>query len=161
MKYLTLTLAALLVVVCGVAWWFHHEQADTSAQLVTAQAAAIASDFEASAARADTTRVIVYVDRVRVIHDATMTLQQEIPRYVTPDTDRAFPLPVGFVRVHDAAAAGVPLLPAAGDSDAAPSGVAASAALGVIAGNYGVCHEATEQLNALQDWVKAHESPAP
>jgi hypothetical protein len=161
MKYLTLTLAALLVVACGVAWWFHHEQADTSAQLVTAQAAAIASDFEASAARADVTRVTVYVDRVRVIHDATMTLQQEIPRYVTPDTDRAYPLPVGFVRVHDAAAAGVPLLPSAGDSDAAASGVAASTALGVIAGNYGACHEAAAQLTALQDWVKAHQSPAP
>lgn len=161
MKYAAATLAALLAIACGVIWWLHHEQVATASQLVQAQAATIAADFEASAARADVKRITTYVDRLRVVHDTTTAIQMDIPNHVTPDTDRLYPLPVGFVRVHDAAASGVPLVPGTGDPDASRSTIAASAAAGVIVGNYGICHETAEQLSALQDWVHSRESAAP
>lgn len=161
MKTAAATLLALLAIACGLLWWQHREQTVLTAKLDNATTAALAAGFEASAARADVARVTQYVDRVRVVHDTTATIQQDIPRYVTPEADRLFPLSVGFVRVHDAAAAGVPLVPSARDTDATRAGVASSDAAGVIAGNYGACHETAAQLTALQDWVRAHEGPAP
>jgi len=156
MKTLAATLAALLAIACGMVWLLHRKEADTAAQLVAAQTAALAADFEASAARADVETVTHYVDRVQVVRDTTATIRQEIPRYVTPDADRRYLLPDGFVWLHDAAALGVPPGQRPGDPDAASEGVAASRALDVIVSNYGVCHENAEQLTALQAWVKSH-----
>lgn len=147
-------LAALLMAALAVIVWQRHQSADLSSRLATAQAKGFAALFEASAARLDVKVVTQYVDRVRVIHDTTQTLQREIPSYVTPATDRAFLLPVGFVRLHDAAASGVPALPAAGPADATASDVAASTAASVITDNYGTCHENAAQLSALQDWIR-------
>ncbi len=55
-----------------------------------------------------TTRVVTqYVDRVQVVRERGDTITKEIPVYVTPTADAACAVPVGFVRIHDAAAAGV------------------------------------------------------
>ena len=147
-------LAALLLAALAVIVWQRHHTTDLSSRLANAQASTVAALFEASATRLDVTIITKYVDRVRVIHDTTQVLQREIPTYVTPAMDRAFPLPVGFVRLHDATASGVPEFPAAGPSDAAASDVAASTAVSVIIDNYGACHETAAQLSALQDWIR-------
>lgn len=86
----------------------------------------------------------------------TKTLIQKVPVYVTQEVDRAFPLPCGFVRLHDAAALGVPpseiSLPAGkSDGDACP--VTASFAATIIVQNYGAYSLTTSQLRDLQDWV--------
>jgi hypothetical protein len=70
----------------------------------------------------------------------TNTIIRKVPSYVTAQTDSAFPLPCGFIRLHDAAAgdidpATVPL--PAGKSDGDRCDVAASAAAAIIAENYG------------------------
>lgn len=156
MKTLVATLAALLAVACGLVWWLHREEAATAARLTAAQTAALAADFAASAARADVQTVTHYIDRVQVVHDTTATIRREIPRYVTPEADRHYLLPDGFVWLHDAAALGVPPGQRPGDPDAASEGVAASRALDVIVSNYGACHENAEQLTSLQAWVKSH-----
>lgn len=79
----------------------------------------------------------------------------EIPSVVTPALDRSFPLSVGWVRGHDAAARGVDLSglpdPAAGADDA-PSSVKPSDALAVLAGNYAVCRAALTQDAGWRDW---------
>lgn len=82
------------------------------------------------------------------------TITERIPVYVTPETDRAVTLPLGFVRLHDAAAAGsVAALPdRAGQPADAPSGVALSAAAGTIVGNYGTCLEWRNQVIGWQAW---------
>ena len=59
----------------------------------------------------------------------------------------------GFVRLHDAAAAGK-LPESARDADAAATGIALSAVAGTVAANYQTCHENAEQLRALQTWVR-------
>lgn len=71
----------------------------------------------------------------------TQTLIQKVPEYVTHETDLRFPLPCGFVRLHNAAAGGVDAaavpLPA-GKADGDKCDVAASTAAGIIVGNYGL-----------------------
>lgn len=154
LKGLACILAALLLAALAVIAWQRHQTTDLSSRLASAQADTFAALFDASAARLDVKIVTRYVDRVRVIHDTTQTLQREISTYVTPATDRAFPLPVGFVRLHDAAAAGVLPGPARA-TDASASDVTASHATDVIAANYGTCLAIREQLNAVLDRLEA------
>lgn len=151
-------LAALLLAALAVIGWQRHQTAELSSRLARAQADTFAALFDASTARLDVKIVTRYVDRVRVVHDTTQTLQREIPSYVTPATDRAFPLPRGFVRLHDAAAAGVLPSPAR-TTDATASDVTASHAADVIAANYGTCLAIREQLNAVLDRLEAQATP--
>jgi len=154
LKPFTILLGVLLLATLAVIAWQRYQTADLSSRLARAQADTWTALFEASTARLDVKIVTQYVDRVRVIHDTTHTLHQEIPTYVTPATDHAFPLPRGFVRVHDAAATGE--LPGpAGATDATASDVTASEAAGVIAANYGTCLQIREQLNAVLDRLEA------
>ena len=67
--------------------------------------------------------------------------------------DAACTINRGFVRLHDAAAAGE-LPESAQDADAAPAGIALSAVTGTVAANYQTCHENAEQLRALQEWIR-------
>ena len=95
--------------------------------------------------------VTQYVDRVKIVRETGATIVKEVPVYVSPEADAACVLPRGFVRLHDAAAAGRSPEPA-GSSDAAPAGIALSTVAGTVADNYERCHENAEQLIALQAW---------
>jgi hypothetical protein len=152
-----IAILALVAVGAGAFAWHEHGQLGTAlAAASAATQASLAADFEASAARADVQRVIVYADRVRVVHDTITTIRKEIPRHVTPEVDRAFPLSVGFVRVLDAAAAGVPIAEDSQRLDAQASTVAPSDAASVVAGNYGSCLENAATLEAVQAWAVDH-----
>lgn len=100
--------------------------------------------------------------RVRIEY---RTIVERIPVYVTAEADRAVDVPVGFVRLHDAAAAGstATLPDRPGESVDAPSGVALSAVAGTVAGNYEQCHVWRGQVIGWQDWYaqqrKAWEAP--
>ena len=96
----------------------------------------------------------------------TRTITKEIPVAISPATDARFPLPVGLLRTHDAAALGVDMsaIPQpAGQPDDAASSVEASAFGTVIASNYGECHVDQRRLLDLQDWVRKETAtnPAP
>lgn len=82
----------------------------------------------------------------------TKTLKEEVPVYVPFEVDRAFSVPVGFVRLHDAAALGATLPAAASGPVDAPSGVALSAVAGTIVDNYGACHVLEAEALAWRDW---------
>ncbi|CAJ9992551.1 signal peptide protein [Burkholderia pseudomallei] len=116
--------------------------------------------IERDAARRDVKVVTQYVDRVQVVREKGDTIIKEVPVYVDREADRACVVPVGFVRVHDGAAANVPVGDP-GSADAAPSGVALSAVAATVAGNYTTCHENAEQLIALQARVRDTEEPNP
>ncbi|MBU9122353.1 hypothetical protein KTD15_26560 [Burkholderia multivorans] len=115
---------------------------------------------ERDAARRDVKIVTQYVDRVRVVREKGDTIIKEVPVYVDREADRACVVPLGFVRVHDAAAANVPL-GHPGSTDAAATGVALSAVAATVADNYTTCHENAEQLIALQARVRDIEKEAP
>jgi len=102
--------------------------------------------------------VTEYVDRVQVIEKRGQTIIKEVPVYVSEAADRACSVPVGFVRLHDATAAGLPAPGSAGAADEAPSGVALSAVTGTVAGNYTSCHANAEQLSKLQEYLREHQA---
>lgn len=89
-------------------------------------------------------------ERIRIVY---RTLYREVPRVLTPEVDRDYPLPVGLIRLHDAAAAGAPLVPdAAGRADDAPSEVAASDLAGAVVDNYETAHQCRATVLAWQAW---------
>ena len=150
--YRCLALILLAAALIGFGWikGAGHVQAqwDAAVQHQTLQTAA-ARERQAHA----TVKVVIkYVDRVRLMREKGDTIIKEVPVYVPAQADAACTVNRGFVRLHDAAAAGELPTPA-GDSDAAAAGIAPSAVAGTLAANYQTCHENAEQLRALQEWV--------
>ena len=90
---------------------------DAAAQQQTLQAAAIRE----RQAQATVKVVTQYVDRVRVVREKGDTIIKEVPVYVPVQADAACTINRGFVRMHDAAAAG-DLPEPARDADAAAAG---------------------------------------
>lgn len=89
----------------------------------------------------------------------TRTLIEKVPEYVTVQADAACPVPVGFVRLHDAAAAGVAReFGATGGPDDRPSGVALSAVAETVVANYGTCDDTRNTLLALQAWERSRQA---
>src|SRR5690606_31388404 len=153
-----LALAALAVALVGVGWvqGAAHVQAqwDSAIQQQSLQTAAIRE----RQAQATVKVVTQYVDRVRVVREKGETIIKEVPVYVPVQVDAACTINRGFVRLHDAAAAGELPEPAR-DADAAAAGIALSAVAGTVADNYQRCHENAEQMRALQAWAAAmHEA---
>lgn len=138
------------------------------------------ADGEA-AAKAETKEVIRVVERERdqadvtsevetraaetqvQIRTVTQTIIKEVPIYVPAEADTRYALPVGLVRVHDAAATGRPLSEPSGEPDDAtgnlePSDIAPSWLAATIAENYGVCRLDQARLGDLQDWVRRQQA---
>lgn len=90
----------------------------------------------------------------------TRTLIKEVPVYVTPETDAAYGnLPVGFVRLHDAAAVGTTPVPlGSGELDSAPSTVAPSTAIAGVVDNYGTCHYYRQIAEGWQSWYRSQSA---
>lgn len=138
------------------------KQAHADTKAVTAvvgktQAAAVATE--------DVGRTVeIRREAARVI---TREILKEVPVYVTVEADRQCDVPVGFVRLHDAAAQGTaPAFPdGAGQSPDAPSGVELSTVAATVADNYGVARDLREQVLGWQAWyaaqVEAWNTPAP
>ena len=150
--YRWLALAALAMALMGFGWvkGAGHVQGkwDAAVQQETLQAATTRQ----RQAEATVKVVTEYVDRVRVVREKGDTIIKEVPVYVPVQADAACTINRGFVRLHDAAAAGELPEPAR-DADAGPAGVALSAVATTITTNYQACHESAEQLRALQEWV--------
>ena len=150
--YRWLAVAALAVALIGFGWikGASHVQVqwDAAIQQQTLRVAAV-RERQAEA----TVKVVTqYVDRVRFVREKGDTIIKEVPIYVPVQADAACTINRGFVRLHDAAAAGELPEPAR-DADAAAAGIALSAVAGTVAANYQTCHENAEQLRALQAWI--------
>ena len=147
-----LALAAMAAALLGLGWvkGAGHVQArwDAAVQQQSLQTAALRE----RQAQATVKVVTEYVARVRVVRERGDTIIKEVPIYVPVQADAACTINRGFVRLHDAAAAGELPEPAR-DADAPATGLALSAVAGTVAANYQTCHENAEQLRALQGWV--------
>lgn len=87
------------------------------------------------------------------------TITKEVRRYVPIEVDRGCPIPDGFVRLHDAAAAGrAPVPEASGSIDGGAAPVELSEVASTVAGNYGACHETRQQLIDLQGWIRQQQA---
>ena len=151
--YRLLALAALGLTLVGFGWvkGAGHVQAqwDGTVQQQALQATAVREEQ----AQATVEVITEYVDRVRVVREKGDTIIKEVPVYVPVQADAACTINRGFVRLHDAAAAGALPEPAR-DADAAAADVALSTVAATVATNYETCHETAEQLRALQTWVR-------
>ena len=151
--YRWLAIAALAVALTGLGWvkgaGHVQSQWDAAVHQQTLQIAAVRQ----RQAEATVQVVTRYVDRVRVVREKGDTIIKEVPIYVPVQADAACTINRGFVRLHDAAAAG-DLPEPARDADAAAAGIALSAVAGTVAANYQACHENAEQLRALHAWVR-------
>ncbi len=151
--YRWLALVLFSVALIGFGWikGAGHVQAqwDAAVQQQTLQAVAVRE----RQAQATVKVVTQYVDRIRVVREKGDTIIKEVPVYVSVQAGAACTINRGFVRLHDAAAAGE-LPKSARDADAAPAGIALSAVAGTVAANYQTCFETAEQLRVLQAWVK-------
>ena len=146
--YRWLALVLLAAALIGFGWikGEGHVQAqwDAAIQKQTLQVAVVRE----RQAQATVKVVTQYVDRIRVVREKGDTIIKEVPVYEPVQADAACTINRGFVRLHDAAAAGELPEPAR-NADAAAAGIALSA----VAANYQTCHENAEQLRALQVWV--------
>lgn len=156
----TLLCLALLAAMLGTALHLQSaaDEARADAKSASQQAAGLAAALkqsrqETTLARKSVQVVTKYVDRVQVIQAAAKTITKEIPVYVTPSADASCVVTAGFVRIHDAAAAGTAADPATGNPDAPAAGIALSDVAGVTADNYAQYHTVAAQLTALQDYV--------
>lgn len=150
-----------LVVAGLVAWGGHALYAGGAASVQADWDKALAADagarlerLAASAAIGDAIGADVAL-KLDEIHVQTITLIREVPKYVTPQIDARYPLPVGLERVWNASALGIDVsaIPlAAGQSDDSPSAARASDAAGAIAethGNFRACRESLAGLIAF------------
>ena len=138
----------------GAAWKVHDWRDAAAALHATAKTVAIVQR-QAAASQAVAVADQREQDRIRTV---TRVLIEKVPAYVTPAADARYPLPLGFVRLHDAAASGDDLsAPAAGPAgpDGAASTVTASGAAAVIVANYGSCRADQVRLAELQGWARA------
>lgn len=151
--YRLLALALLAAALIGFGWikGAEHVQAQwyAAVQQQTLQTATVHQRQTEATVKV----VTEYVDRVRIVREKGDAIIKEVPVYVPVQTDAACTINRGFVRLHDAAAAGE-LPESARDADAAAAGIALSAVAGTVAANYQTCHENAEQLRALQAWVR-------
>lgn len=122
-----------------------------------ARGAAVAAAAEARARQDERARQIeaVAVARIRKVREASQTLLEKVRAHVSSEADDRCVVPVGFVRLHDAAASGLPASGPAGLADDAASGTALSGVGAALVQNYGIARENAEQLKALQAWVRA------
>ena len=144
----------LLAVAAGLAWWATNGYNAAVDRANKAETTAGELRTQLNNAQGATVTVTQYVDRERVIRIKGDTIIKEVPRYVSVQADAACVVPRGFVRVHNAAAAGTVPDPNTGDADAATSGIALSAVASTVASNYTDSHANSEQLSTLQQALR-------
>lgn len=143
----------IVAAACAMVWfhgWFKGNEHGTQKL----------SDYQAAEARADTKlqaarQVIVtqiqikYRDRIQEVLVAGQTIEKEVVRYVTKEDDAAVgSVPVGAVRVFNAAWSGAPAGPPA-ESDRRPSGYPLSELTAADAHNATSCRVWKSQRDGL------------
>ena len=146
--------AALYAFALGLAYLKGGEAERLRWEALDAQKEAAMLQAVQRAARIEDRVIYRTVDRWRTVVEKGETIVREVPTYVTVESDRRCVVPVGFARVHDAAAHNSVLPASAGPADEADSRIALSTVAETVAGNYQSCHENAEQLRALQTWVR-------
>lgn len=153
-RALAIGLAVGAVAGSGGTWWLRDQMAART-QLQAARTITRTVVRQGEATERVVYRTVEAQERVRTV---TRTIIRDIPHVLPVETDRSFPLPVGLIRLHDAAALGTnPVPDPAGRADDAASPVAASDLANAFADNYGACRLNSEQLVGLQSWVTEQE----
>ena len=153
-------IGAALAVLALLAGVHHHGVTQGRDREKAAQAARLErarKDVVKREAKAETISSAAHtgLDREKArIQTRTVTLIREVPTYVSPAADRLCVVPVGFVRLHDAAASPSELPAAAGGSLDAPAGIDLSAVASVVAENYGTAYSWRAEALTWRQWYR-------
>jgi hypothetical protein len=112
---------------------------------------------DAESADATVKVVTKYIDRVTVVKENGNAILKEVPKFVSKDADAKCVVPNSFVVLHDSASRNeVPDSTRGVDEGA--SKVKLSGIAETVTTNYTTYHQVSEQLKALQEWVKQQQS---
>jgi len=156
-------LARLAVVaLVALAFWGHGfwKGNEHGTQKLTDHLAAQAkADTKLAAARVQVVKEveIKYRDRIKVERIAGETITREVKVYVTKEDDAGCSVPVGTIRVLNAAWAGEPPGPPA-ESDRGPSGNTLSSTAGIEAGNAATCRIWKQQRDGLIEFYQKQQA---
>lgn len=156
-KIIAFVLFCLILVCTGWHYGAKHVQTDWDAQILTDAQAANVHALHVDLVTGEV--ITQYIDRYQVVLTQGATITKEITRYVTPEVDRHYPVPWGFVRVLNAATVGaLPDAIATGGTDEGAATVALSDVASNIADNYTSCRATAEQLRSLQQWITQQQT---
>ena len=100
--------------------------------------------------------VVEYREKIKVVKEKGDVIIKKVPEYITKESDAQCVIPNSFVLLHDSAAKNeVP--DASRGVDETASGAKLSDVARTVTINYNNYHQLSEQLKALQDWVKQQE----
>lgn len=112
---------------------------------------------EVASAEATTKIVTKYVTVDRIVKETGDAIIKEIPKYISKDADAQCVVPNGFVVLHDSASRNeVPDSTRGVDEGA--SKVKISGIAETVTENYTTYHQVSQQLRALQEWIKEQHS---
>jgi hypothetical protein len=98
------------------------------------------------------------IDQVAQVQTLTQIETVEVPKYVTVQANARCVVPVGFVRLFDAAAAGLPPVPDAPSVlDGAAAGIDLATVGTVAVTDFGAANENAARMKALQDWISTQQ----
>ena len=153
---LPLNVVAIIVLVFGV----YMEGGITNQEkweAKVAEAKLEAAKTETAAAETTVKVVTKYVKQIQVVKETGDVIIKQIPMYITKNDDSMCAVPNGFVLLHDSASRNeVPDTSRAPDEGA--SKVKISGVAETVIDNYTTYYQVSEQLKALQQWVKEQQN---
>lgn len=153
--YVAAALASGLV--CGVGVYKIMHNANLADQ---AKAAAVTTRLVVHQGEINTGLSTIYIPQFIFIETETAKRVAEIPKHVTPEIDRTYPVPLGFVRVWNDATHGPVPGPAAG-SDADPSGVPLSDVARAHTEDQGTLDLCRKQIDEWWSWYDQNKAAWP
>lgn len=100
--------------------------------------------------------VTKYVEKVKVVKEKGDVIVKKVPEFITVKSDAECVIPKSFVLLHDSASKNeVPNT--TGPIDDSASTVKLSDVARTVTINYSNYHQLSEQLKALQDWIRQQE----
>lgn len=112
---------------------------------------------EAESAEASVKVVTKYIDRVTVVKENGDAIIREVPKFISAKSDSMCVVPNGFVLLHDSASRNE-IPDASGSTNEGASEVKLSGIAATVAENYTTYYQVSEQLKALQEWVRVQQS---
>jgi hypothetical protein len=114
------------------------------------------AEKETRGAEASVRIVTKYVKKIKVVKETGDVIIKEIPMYITKIDDSMCAVPNGFVLLHDSASRNeVP--DTTRNIDARASEVKISGVAETVVTNYNTYYQVSEQLKALQSWVREQQ----
>lgn len=112
---------------------------------------------EAESAEVTTKIVTKYVKQIQIVKETGDVIIKQIPVYITKTDDALCSVPSGFVMLHDSASRNE-IPDAARPPDVGASEIKISEVAGTVITNYTTYYQVSEQLKALQSWVKEQQN---